>query len=149
MKRDDTRPGRILLVEDSPADARLTEEALKEASAGADLTWVDDGAKALAYLHGEAPYTDAVRPDLILLDLNMPRLDGRAFLERVKGEPGLASIPVVVLTSSDSEADILHSYQHRANAYITKPANLDAFMEDLKTLSLFWEAVRTPRRGGQ
>ena len=129
----------ILLVEDNPADVRLTEEALKEtANALARLHVATDGAEALEFLHREGEYARAPRPDLMLLDLNLPRVDGREVLARVKGDPDLRRIPVVVLTTSPSEDDILHAYNQHVNSYIRKPVDLDEFFTVLKAIDDYW-----------
>lgn len=140
-------PVQILLVEDSPADIELTTEALAEARVANDLHVVTDGDAALAYLRREPPYTDEPRPDLVLLDLNLPGKDGRDVLAEAKADPGLASIPIVVLTTSGAEADILRSYELHANSYITKPVRFDDFLRTVQSLEDFWlTVVKLPRR---
>ena len=136
----------VLLVEDSPGDVRLTQEALKDAKVHINLHVASDGAKAMAFLMREGEYAKAPRPDLILLDLNLPKKDGREVLEDIKEHPTLKTIPVVVLTTSSSEADILRSYQLHANCYITKPVGLEGFLTVVKSIDSFWlSVVRLPR----
>jgi CheY-like chemotaxis protein len=131
----------ILLVEDNPGDVRLTLEALKEAKVCNNLKVVRDGADAMTYLRRQAPYTNALRPDLILLDLNLPKKDGREVLAEVKNDSDLKRIPVVVLTTSDAESDILRSYDLHANCYITKPVDMEQFIRVVKSIEDFWLAV--------
>ena len=137
------RPIEILMVEDSPSDAQLTIEALHAAKIANRLSHVEDGVEALRFLRREGPYADAPRPDLILLDLNLPRKDGREVLEELKQDPDLKIIPVVVLTTSRSEQDVLRSYQLHANCYITKPVDFTQFMEVVKAIESFWLSVVT------
>ncbi len=137
------KPIEILMVEDSPTDAQLTIEALHAAKVVNRLSHVEDGVEALRYLRRQGPYTDAPRPDLILLDLNLPRKDGREVLDELKRDPSLKVIPVVVLTTSRSEQDVLRSYQLHANCYITKPVDFNQFMEVVKTIENFWLTVVT------
>ena len=131
----------ILLVEDSPSDVRLTREALADAKVRNRISVVSDGIEALAFLAREDGYGDAPRPDLILLDLNMPRMDGREVLALVKADDDLKRIPVVVLTTSEAEADVLRSYDLHANCYITKPVGLDQFMTVIRTIEEFWLSI--------
>jgi len=131
----------ILLVEDSPGDVRLTMEALADAKISNNITVASDGIEALAVLRKEGQFADAVRPDLILLDLNMPRMDGRELLGIIKEDSDLKNIPVVVLTTSQSEADILESYDLRANCYITKPVDLDQFLVVVNSIQEFWLSI--------
>lgn len=131
-------PIEILLVEDNPGDVRLTVEALKDSKLRNNLSVVSDGVRALAFLRREAPYTDAPRPDLILLDLNLPRKDGREVLEEIKQDDNLKRIPVVVLTTSNDEVDIIASYNRHANCYITKPVDLNRFIQIVKKIEDFW-----------
>ena len=141
----DAAPIEVLLVEDSPGDVRLTREALKDAKVHINLHVASDGAKAMAFLKREGEYANAPRPDLILLDLNLPKKDGREVLEEIKVDPTLKTIPVVVLTTSSSEADILRSYQLHANCYITKPVGLEGFLTVVKSIDSFWlSVVRLP-----
>jgi two-component system, chemotaxis family, response regulator Rcp1 len=139
----------ILLVEDSPGDVRLTREAFKDAKVYISLHVASDGAEAMAFLNREGEHANAPRPDLILLDLNLPKKDGREVLAEVKENPTLKSIPVVVLTTSASEADILRSYRLHANCYITKPVGLEGFLEVVKSIDDFWlTVVRLPSEAG-
>ena len=136
---------KILLIEDSEPDARLTLEVLKEAKVHNHVSTVEDGVEALAFLRHEPPYTDSPRPDLILLDLNLPRKDGRQVLQEIKADPELHRIPVVVLTTSYAEKDILAAYNLHANCYITKPVDFERFMEIIRTIEEFWlTIVRLP-----
>src|SRR5580700_4404330 len=131
----------VLLVEDSPGDVRLTREALKDAKVHISLHVAADGIEAMAFLQRAGTYVDAPRPDLVLLDLNLPRKDGREVLKEIKESPSLRSIPVVILTTSASDADILRSYRLHANCYITKPVGLDGFLEVVKSIDNFWLSV--------
>jgi len=141
------QPIEILLVEDNPGDVRLTTEALAEAKVRNRLAVAGDGVEALRYLRREAPFEDAPRPDIILLDLNMPRMDGREVLEEIKADPTLAAIPVVILTTSAAEEDILRSYQLHASCYITKPVDLEQFLKVVRSVEDFWlTIVRLPPR---
>ena len=135
------KPIDILLVEDNPGDVRLTSEALQEAKVLNNLSSVDDGVKAMAFLRQQGAYADAKRPDLILLDLNLPRKDGRQVLEEIKQDPALKRIPVVILTSSKAEEDILRTYNLHANCYVTKPVDLDRFLEVVRSIEDFWLTV--------
>lgn len=132
------RPIEVLLVEDNPGDVRLTRETFTESGARARLHVVGDGVEALAFLRRQGPYTGAARPDMILLDLNMPRMDGREVLTEIKRDPDLRRIPVIVLTTSQTERDILKSYDLQANSYITKPVDLDHFLTVVKVIDSFW-----------
>jgi chemotaxis family two-component system response regulator Rcp1 len=134
-------PIEVLLVEDSVGDVRLTREAFKDAKVHINLHVAADGEQAMAFLQREGKYADVPRPDLILLDLNLPRKDGREVLKEIKESETLRSIPVVILTTSASEADILRSYQLHANCYITKPVNLEGFLEVVKSIDNFWLSV--------
>jgi chemotaxis family two-component system response regulator Rcp1 len=134
-------PIEILLVEDNPADVRLTQEALLEEKLVNNLNVVNDGVEALAFLRKEGKFADAVRPDLILLDLNLPKKDGREVLEEIKNDDNLKCIPVVVLTISDAEADILKSYDLHANCYITKSIDLTQFSRVVKSIQDFWLTI--------
>ena len=136
-----TRPVEILMVEDSPGDARLTVEALKEGKVLNHMTVVPDGVEAMAFLRQEGTHADAPRPDLILLDLNLPKKDGREVLAEVKNDPALKKIPVVVLTTSQAEQDIVRSYELHANCYVTKPVDLDQFMTVVKSVEEFWLTI--------
>jgi chemotaxis family two-component system response regulator Rcp1 len=134
-------PIEILLVEDSPADVDLTREALADAKVHNNLHVVGDGVEALAFLRHEGRYADAPHPDLILLDLNLPKKDGREVLAEIKADPRLRRIPVVVLTTSEAEQDILQSYDLYANCYVTKPVDLDAFIHVVRSIEDFWLAI--------
>jgi CheY-like chemotaxis protein len=133
----------ILLVEDNPGDVRLIVEALKEGRVRHNLRVAHDGVEALAFLRREGHFVDAPRPDLILLDLNLPRMDGREVLAEVKSDADLKIIPVVVLTTSGAEQDILHSYQLQANCYITKPVDLAQFITVVRSIEDFWLTIVT------
>ena len=133
----------ILLVEDSPSDVRLTREALKEAKVLNTLHVVQDGVAALDFLRKEGPYAGSPSPDLILLDLNLPKKDGREVLAEVKQDENLRRIPVVILTTSRAEEDVVRSYNLHANAYVTKPVDLQQFLEVVRTIEAFWLAVVT------
>jgi chemotaxis family two-component system response regulator Rcp1 len=139
-------PIEVLLVEDSPGDVRLTREALKDAKVRINLHIARDGAEAMAFLKNEGEYTQVPRPDLILLDLNLPKKDGREVLKEIKESEVLKSIPVVILTTSASDADILRSYLLHANCYITKPVDLKGFLTVVKSIDNFWlSVVKLPR----
>lgn len=135
------KPIEILLVEDNPGDIRLTKEALKEGKIFNKLHVVMDGAEALNFLHREGKYAHAIRPDLILLDLNLPKKDGREVLAEIKTDEGLKRIPVVVMTVSSAEEDISKTYNLHANCYITKPADLDQFIKIVKSIEDFWLTI--------
>jgi two-component system, chemotaxis family, response regulator Rcp1 len=136
----------ILLVEDNPADVKLTTLALQKTRLANVMQVVQDGEEAMAYLRQEGKYESAVRPDLILLDLNLPKKSGHEVLVEVKTDPNLKSIPVVILTSSDDEKDIVKTYNDYANCYITKPVELEGFMQIVKSIEDFWFAiVKLPR----
>jgi two-component system, chemotaxis family, response regulator Rcp1 len=138
-----SRPIEILLVEDSPSDAELTKEALKAGKITNHLSHVEDGVEAMAFLTRQAPYADAPRPDLIMLDLNMPRKDGREVLAELKQDPRLRTIPVVVLTTSRADQDVLRSYELCANCYVTKPVDFHQFLNVIKSIEDFWLTVVT------
>jgi CheY-like chemotaxis protein len=131
----------LLLVEDDPGDVTMTREALSEAKVLHDLHVVDNGEAAIAFLRQEPPYTDAPRPDLIFLDLNLPRMDGREVLALVKSDESLRRIPLVVLTTSDSQDDIARSYDLHANAYVTKPVGLESFLTAVQQIDKFFLTV--------
>ncbi len=135
------KPVEILLVEDNPGDVRLTQEAFKEGKLRNRLSVVGDGVEAMAFLRREGQYADAPRPDIILLDLNMPKKDGRETLADIKEDPELKCIPVVILTTSEAEEDILKTYDLHANCYITKPVGLDKFIEIVKYIKDFWLSI--------
>jgi len=132
------RPFEILLAEDNPGDVRLTREALRDTSISYHLHVVPDGVEALTFLRRQGPYTAAPKPDLIMLDLNMPRMDGRRVLALLKSDANLRSIPIVILSSSQNEADIQAAYELQANCYITKPTDLDQFINIVKEIEEFW-----------
>ena len=141
------RPIEILLADDSPGDVRLTREALKEAKVANNLHVVGDGLEALAFLRLEGKFAGMPRPDLLLLDLNMPKKDGREVLKEVKSDSDLRLIPIVVLTTSAAEEDILRSYNLHANCFVTKPVDLDQFLRVVKSIEDFWlTIVRLPHR---
>ncbi len=131
----------ILLVEDNPGDVRLTREALKDAKVLNDVHVVQDGVEAMQFLHREGKFANVPTPDMILLDLNLPRKDGREVLAEVKADPKLKRIPVVILTTSKADEDILRTYNLHANAYITKPVDLNRFIEIIHTLEEFWFSI--------
>jgi CheY-like chemotaxis protein len=137
----------ILLVEDNPGDVDLTKEALLDAKVRNRLHVVDDGAKALDFLFQKGIYSEVPRPDIILLDLNLPKKDGRQVLSEIKAEPLLKDIPVVILTTSQADEDILRSYQLHANCYITKPVDFKQFLKVVKSIEEFWlTVVKLPKR---
>jgi len=136
-----SRPIDILLVEDNPGDVRLTREALREGKIRNNLHVARDGVEALAFLRREGAHANAPRPDVVLLDLNLPRKSGREVLSEVKQDPALRKIPVVILTSSEAEEDILRAYDLHANCYITKPVDLDQFIKVVKSIEDFWFTV--------
>ena len=136
-----TQPIHVLLVEDNPGDADLTRETLATSKIRIHISVVVDGTEAIAFLLRQPPFAQAPTPDLILLDLNLPRMGGREVLAEIKSHPALRSIPVVVLTSSDAEQDIAGSYQLGANCYVTKPVGLDAFQSIVRSVEGFWFTV--------
>ena len=138
---NDTKSIEILLIEDNAGDARLAKEALRDAKVGNNLTWIADDVEALAYLRREGKFDKAPRPDLILLDLNLPRKDGREVLAEIKADDKLKRIPVVILTTSQAEEDILRAYHLNANCYISKPVDLDQFIKVVKTIEDFWLTI--------
>ena len=141
------RPAEILLVEDNPGDARLTMEALREGRVRNNLYHVKDGVEAMAFLNREEPFAEAPMPDLILLDLNMPRKDGRDVLSEIRQDRRLELIPFVVLTTSEAEQDIVKSYKLHPNCYVTKPVDLEKFLGIIRTIEDFWlTVVALPRR---
>jgi len=137
------QPAEILLVEDNPGDVRLVQEALRESKIVNQLHAVSDGKEALAFLRKQGRYANATRPDLILLDLNLPRMDGREVLSEIKADLELLRIPVVIVTSSKAEEDIVKSYNQHANCYITKPMDLEKFVEVVKAIQNFWISIVT------
>lgn len=137
----------VLLVEDDPGDVLMTREAFEENKVANRLAVVSDGESAMAYLRKEGPYADAPTPDLVLLDLNLPRMDGREVLAAMKGDRALQSIPVVVLTTSEAEEDVLRSYALHANAYVTKPVDFERFIDVVRQIDDFFvQVVRLPSR---
>ena len=137
----------VLLVEDSPGDVRLTQEAFHDADPQIDLRVAVDGVEAMAYLRREGVHSDAARPDFILLDLNLPKMDGREVLAHIKEDDELKTIPTVILTTSDAEADILTSYKLQANCYLSKPVQLEEFESLVKSINDFWlTRVKLPQQ---
>lgn len=134
-------PIKILLVEDNPGDIRLTQEALKDSKIRNTLDVVHDGDEALAYLRNQDPYPQASRPDMILLDLDMPNMSGRELLEVVKSDDALKRIPIIILTVSQSDKDVLSSYDMNANAFVNKPLDLDQFVRVIQTIEEFWFTI--------
>lgn len=132
------RPFKLLLVEDSPGDVRLTREALRDCRVPFELSVVDDGEKALAYLFRTGAYSEAIRPDLVLLDINLPRKNGKQVLERLKADPELRVIPVIVFSTTDSTQEILTAYRLHANAFIRKPVDLHHFLGVIRAVEHFW-----------
>lgn len=140
-------PVEILLVEDNPGDVRLTQEALKEGKVYNNLHWAKDGVEALEFLRRQGRFTAAPRPHIILLDLNLPKKDGREVLSEIKQDDNLKRIPVVILTTSKAEEDVLRSYNLHANCYVTKPVDLDKFIVVVKSIDMFWLTVVTLPNG--
>ena len=140
---DGRSPVEILLVEDNPGDERLTREALREGKVYHNLHWVKDGVEAMAFLKRQGKYADVPRPDIVLLDLNLPKKDGREVLEEIKSDEDLKRIPVVVLTTSKAEEDVLKTYNLHANCYVTKPVDLEKFIVVVKSIDVFWLTVVT------
>ena len=140
-------PIEVLLVEDSPGDVRLTQEAFRDANTTIRLHVATDGVEAMAFLKQEGDYSRAPRPELILLDLNLPKMDGREVLAHIKENPNLKTIPTVILTTSEAEGDIVKSYQLQANCYLCKPVQLDAFESLVKSINDFWlTKVKLPQQ---
>jgi CheY-like chemotaxis protein len=140
-------PIEVLLVEDSPGDVRLTREAFRDANRSIHLHVASDGVEAMAFLRREGAHVRAPRPDLILLDLNLPKMDGREVLAHIKDDDGLRTIPTVILTTSEAEADVVTSYQLHANCYLSKPVQLDAFESLVKSINDFWlTRAKLPRQ---
>ena len=152
MNRSEMRPVEILLVEDSPSDTELTLEALRDFKVRNHVNVVEDGVQAMQFLRCQGLYAEAPRPDLIMLDLNLPRKDGREVLAEIKGDSNLKTIPIVVLTTSRADQDILRSYQLNANCYINKPVDFNQFLEVVRSIESFWLFVVTlppaPPAGG-
>ena len=141
-------PLQVLLVEDSPGDLRLTREAFQDVNPLIHLHMVNDGVEAMAFLTHEGEYANAPRPDLILLDLNLPKMDGREVLAHIKEHASLRTIPTVILTSSEAEADVIKSYQLQANCYLSKPMHFEAFHTLVKSINDFWlTRVKLPQHG--
>jgi len=141
MKTRKDNIGNILLVEDNPGDIRLTQEALKESTIKSNLNVVKDGVEAIEFLKKKGKYSNAITPDIILLDLNLPRKDGREVLADIKSDDTLKMIPVIILTTSDADQDILKSYKLNANCFITKPVDLDQFIYIIQQIQIFWFSV--------
>jgi len=141
--QDESPPVEILLVEDNPGDYRLTKEALHEGKVYNNLHWTKDGVEAIDFLKRRGKYDKAPRPDIILLDLNLPKKDGREVLSEIKQDPALRSIPVVILTTSKAEEDVLKSYHLHANCYVTKPVDLEKFIVVVQSIDRFWLTVVT------
>jgi CheY-like chemotaxis protein len=137
------RPVRTLLVEDSPVDIRLAREALREVAIDHELHVVTDGDQALEFLHRTSRFPEAPRPDLLILDLNLPRRDGREVLAEIKADPSLRRIPVIILTTSASQDDVATAYDHFVNCYVTKPSDMDAFVSVLRAVYGFWAGIVT------
>ena len=152
MNNSEGRPIEILLVEDSPSDTELTLEALKDFKVRNHVSVVEDGVLAMQFLRREGLYAEAPRPDMIMLDLNLPRKDGREVLAEIKKDDSLKLIPIVVLTTSRADQDVLRAYQLNANCYITKPVDFNQFLEVVRSIEAFWLFVVTlppaPRAGG-
>lgn len=149
MNHASARPVDVLLVEDDPGDELMTREAFEQNKIGNTLHVVRDGEEALDFLYRRGRHADAPRPDLVLLDLNLPKYDGRQVLTQIKSDPDLAEIPVVVLTTSSAEEDVLRSYRLHANAYVTKPVDLDQFLGAVRQIDEFFvQVVRLPGRRG-
>ena len=146
---DGRSPIEILLVEDNPGDERLTREALKEGKVYHNLHWAKDGVEAMEFLQQRGKYKDVPRPDIILLDLNLPKKDGREVLQDIKSDEKLRRIPVVVLTTSKAEEDVLRTYNLHANCYVTKPVDLEKFIVVVKSIDIFWLTVVTLPPNGQ
>jgi len=144
-RRTDGEPVEILLAEDNPNDVEMTRRAFEKGQLLNNLHVATDGVEALAYLRQEGEYADEPRPDIVLLDLEMPRKDGKEVLAELEDDPDLSQIPVIVLTSSEAEQDIVESYRHNANAYLTKPVGYEAFQETVRQIESFWfEVVKLP-----
>lgn len=137
------RPVEFLLAEDNPGDVRLTKEALRESKISNNLNVVPDGVEAVAFLRREGQYANAPRPDVILLDLNLPKKDGREVLAEIKADPNLRLIPVVIITSSEAEQDVLRTYELHANCYVTKPVDLEQFIKVIQSIETFWLTIVT------
>ena len=143
LKHEEAPPVEILLVEDNPGDYRLTQEALREGKVYNNLHWAQDGVEALEFLHQRGKYAGVPRPDIVLLDLNLPKKDGREVLQEIKSDESLKRIPVVVLTTSKAEEDVLRTYNLHANCYVTKPVDLEKFIVVVRSIDVFWLTVVT------
>ena len=143
IKPGEAPPVEILLVEDNPGDYRLTQEALREGKVYSTLHWAKDGVEALEFLRRQGPHANAPRPDIILLDLNLPKKDGRQVLSEIKSDEALRPIPVVILTTSQAEEDVLRSYDLHANCYVTKPVDLEKFITVVQSIDRFWLTIAT------
>jgi CheY-like chemotaxis protein len=143
MELKTARPIEILLIEDSPSDAALTIEALQAGKIVNNLNLVADGVEAMAYLRKQGRFTESSRPDLIMLDLNLPKKDGREVLQELKSDPSLKLIPIIVLTTSRADKDVLRSYELSANCYITKPVDFQQFIDVVRSIERFWLSVVT------
>jgi CheY-like chemotaxis protein len=143
IKPGESPPVEILLVEDNPGDYRLTQEALREGKVYNNLHWVQDGVEALEFLRQRGRYGDVPRPDIVLLDLNLPKKDGREVLSEIKSDESLRAIPVVILTTSQAEEDVLRSYDLHANCYVTKPVDLEKFITVVQSIDRFWLTIAT------
>ncbi len=143
MEHEVSRQVEFLLAEDNPGDVRLTQEALRESKIRNNLNVVTDGMEAIAFLRRQGKYADAPTPDVVLLDLNLPRKDGREVLAEIKSDPLLKRIPVVIITSSEAEQDILRTYELHANCYVTKPVDLDQFIKVIQSIENFWLTIVT------
>ncbi len=143
MTLGDSRPVQILLVEDNPADARLTQEAIRDTEFRYQLHLAEDGEEAMEFLYREGEFANAPRPDLILLDLNLPGMDGREVLAEIKSDESMGSIPVIVLTTSTAQQDLLYSYGLRANSYVNKPIDRDRFNDMIKSVMEYWINIST------
>jgi chemotaxis family two-component system response regulator Rcp1 len=147
-ERPEARPLAILLVEDNPGDVRIAIEALKDCRLPNSLTVAEDGVEAISFLRGEGSYADSPRPDLILLDLNLPRKDGHQVLAEIKRDTNLRRIPVVVLTTSENDRDVNRAYDLGANCYVTKPSGLDQLTSVMESIHFFWPIVPSPAVDG-
>ena len=147
IKPGESPPVEILLAEDNPGDYRLTQEALREGKVYNNLHWVQDGVEALEFLRQRGRYGDVPRPDIVLLDLNLPKKDGREVLSEIKSDESLRAIPVVILTTSQAEEDVLRSYDLHANCYVTKPVDLEKFIVVVRSIDAFWLTVVTLPNG--
>ena len=143
LTHEEAPPVEILLVEDNPGDYRLTQEALREGKVYNNLHWAQDGVEAIDFLRRRGKYSGVPRPDIVLLDLNLPKKDGRQVLSEIKGDEELRSIPVVILTTSQAEEDVLRSYDLHANCYVTKPVDLEKFITVIQSIDRFWLTIAT------